>query len=270
VFAQDELEVAHNLRLNLGVRHDEYTSFGGTTNPRLGLIYQPRQRTSLKLLYGQAFRAPSAYELYYQDGWAQKANPELGPETIGSGEVVWEEFIGRGLQTSVSIYTYRVAGLIGQITDPSDGLTVFENVDEVTASGIELEVQGRWWRQIEGYASWSLQETEDATIDQPYPNSPRCLGVVRLSVPFSGERLWVSPELLYRGSVETLDNRTLDGAFVANLTILATEVLKGVDLSLTVRNLFDESYRVPGGQEHLQDSLEQDGRTVRARAVVRF
>lgn len=270
VFAQDEMEVAHSLRLSLGVRYDQYTSFGGTTNPRLGVIYQPRQRTSLKLLYGQAFRAPSAYELYYQSGDAQKANPELSPETIGSGEVVWEEFIGRGLQTSVSVYTYRVDGLIGQVTDPSDGLAVFENVDEVTASGIELEVQGRWWRQIEGYASWSIQETEDAAVDESYPNSPRRLGAVRLSVPFSGERLWVSPELLYRGSVETLDNQTLDSAFVANLTILATEVLKGVDLSLTVRNLFDESYRVPGGQEHLQDSLEQDGRTVRARAVVRF
>lgn len=271
VFIQDEIEIRDNLRLNIGVRYDHYDTFGGSTNPRLGLIFNPRPRTSLKVLYGTAFRAPSAYELYYGDGGSShKGNPDLNPETIRTWEVVWEEFIGRGIQTSVSVFSYRADDLIGQVVDPSDELQVFANIDEADAQGVEFEVKGRWWRQVKGYASVSYQEVKDASTDELFHNSPRYLGVVRLSVPFAGEKLWVSPELLYRGSVVTLGDETLDSALVTNLTILATEVFKGVDLSLSFRNLFDDDYRSPASQEHLQDSLEQGGRIVRARVVVRF
>ena len=50
------------LILSAGVRYDHYTQFGGTANPRLGLIYHVAQPTTLKLLYGTAFRAPEPFE----------------------------------------------------------------------------------------------------------------------------------------------------------------------------------------------------------------
>jgi outer membrane receptor for ferrienterochelin and colicins len=59
VYLQDEFTIAKGLILNAGVRHDQYPTFGGTTNPRLALIYSARQRTTFKFLYGQAFRAPN-------------------------------------------------------------------------------------------------------------------------------------------------------------------------------------------------------------------
>src|SRR5580693_2040775 len=38
-YAQDELAITHRLTLNVGLRYDHYSTFGGTTNPRLALIY---------------------------------------------------------------------------------------------------------------------------------------------------------------------------------------------------------------------------------------
>jgi iron complex outermembrane receptor protein len=49
VFAQDEFAVMDKLILNAGVRHDHYSTFGGTTNPRAGLIHTWRDTTA-KLL----------------------------------------------------------------------------------------------------------------------------------------------------------------------------------------------------------------------------
>jgi outer membrane cobalamin receptor len=70
-----------------GARLDEYSDFGRHTSPRLGLVYHPRADSAVKLLYGQAFRAPSAVEI----GGAQNSvlgNPALKPEIIDSYELI--------------------------------------------------------------------------------------------------------------------------------------------------------------------------------------
>ena len=41
LYAQDEITLHEELILNVGLRHDHYDSFGGTTNPKLALIYDP-------------------------------------------------------------------------------------------------------------------------------------------------------------------------------------------------------------------------------------
>ena len=91
--------------LNVGLRHDDYDTFGGTTNPRLALIYRPLEPTTIKFLYGRAFRAPSPYELYYNDGnVTSKANPDLEPETIETYELVLEQFLGIGFRLTASLF----------------------------------------------------------------------------------------------------------------------------------------------------------------------
>ena len=66
IYAQDEFHILTNLTLNAGARYDHYSSFGDTLNPRGALIYHPWRPSTFKLLYGQAFRAPNAYEEYNQ------------------------------------------------------------------------------------------------------------------------------------------------------------------------------------------------------------
>lgn len=76
IYAQDEFSIFKNLLLNAGVRHDQYSTFGGTTNPRVALIYNWRT-TTFKLLYGQAFRAPNPFEQFYVSSIGFKTNPNL-------------------------------------------------------------------------------------------------------------------------------------------------------------------------------------------------
>jgi outer membrane receptor protein involved in Fe transport len=63
LYAQDELGITSRLTLDAGVRYDHYSTFGGTTNPRLALIYRPASKTTLKLLYGDAFSARDVYQI---------------------------------------------------------------------------------------------------------------------------------------------------------------------------------------------------------------
>ena len=59
LFFQDVWLLANDWELTAGVRHDDYSDFGGTTNPRLALVWSTSYTLTTKFLYGEAFRAPS-------------------------------------------------------------------------------------------------------------------------------------------------------------------------------------------------------------------
>jgi len=264
VYAQDEIRMGSKALLNVGVRHDSYSTFGGTTNPRLALIYMPTGKTTLKFLYGNAFRAPNAYELYYDDGGlTQKRNLDLEPEEISTQEVVFERSLGGSLRGVVSLYQYRISNLIGLTTDPSDGMNVFENIDRVNAKGIELELEGRFSSRLEGRISYALQDSEDVSTGDTLTNSPRHLAKLNLTTPLVAEYLNGSLEVQYLSTRDTPSGETAGSYTLTNLIFLTHGWKKGASLSLGIFNLLGEDYGDPGGEEHLQAVIPQDGRSYR-------
>ena len=270
-YVQDEYRVRDNFILNFGVRHDNYETFGGTTNPRLAVICSVLEATTMKFLYGRAFRAPNDYELYYDDGgFSQKANPGLRPETINTYEAVLEHTFHNRMRGAASVYRYGIDNLITAMIDPSDLLEVFRNVDRVKAEGVELEVEGSFARFLEGRLSYALQKSEDLTTGSVLTNSPRHLAKANLSVPFKHDRLLASLEAQYTSARETLAGDSAGGFSVVNLTLLSRNWKSGPSVSLSVFNLFDKRYGDPGGTEHVQDVIPQDGRSVRVQIRYEF
>src|SRR5690606_32168414 len=61
-YVQDIWSFLNDWELTIGVRYDDYTDFGSTVNPRLALVWSTSHNLTTKLLYGEAFRAPSFSE----------------------------------------------------------------------------------------------------------------------------------------------------------------------------------------------------------------
>lgn len=271
VYIQDEFAMLDDLTLNFGMRHDDYETFGGTTNPRLCLIYDFSEKSTVKLLYGEAFRAPNAYELYYHDGEdIQKANPELEPETIKTYELAWEQYFGKHFRTTAAGYYYKIEDLISQQIDPADDLLVFNNIEKIEAKGIEVELDGKWDSGLEGRISYAFQEAENEGTGKLLTNSPRHITKFNLIVPLIKNKIFVGTEFQYVSDRKTLTDEYADDFFVANLTLSGRNLLKGLEVSANVYNVFDEEYGDPGSGEHLQDVIEQDGRTFRVQVTYRF
>src|SRR5207249_1025135 len=182
VYGQGEFFLLKNLVLNAGLRYDYYYTFGGTTSPRVALIYHPVAGSTLKLLYGEAFRAPNAYELYYSAAGNQ-ANPGLQPETIRTTQVVIEQELGRHLRLTTAGFYSWIDDLINQETDPADGAIVYRNVQSVTARGVAVVLDGRLPGGIAGRASYTFQDVRDSGTGRVLSNSPQHLGKLNVIAP---------------------------------------------------------------------------------------
>jgi outer membrane receptor for ferrienterochelin and colicins len=273
-FAQDEITILQNLRLNAGLRYDHYSSFGGSLNPRVALIYNPFKLTAIKLLYGQAFRAPNVYELFYQDdGATQKVSPGLKPEKITTYEVVWEQYFAKNYRFTASGYYYKINNLISQQVDPVDGLIVFTNTEQVEAKGLEFEVGGKWAGGLEGRLSYALQEAKNTQTGKLLTNSPIHLPKFNLIVPLVKDKLFSGVEVLYLSPRKTLTGGRVGDVVLTNLTLLNRNFFKGWEFSASVYNLMNQRFRDPGAEEHLRvgmSSIIQDGITFRLKLTYNY
>jgi outer membrane receptor for ferrienterochelin and colicins len=271
VFAQDEFKVLDNLILNFGVRHDHFSTFGGTTNPRVALIYSPVEPTSLKLLYGSAFRAPNAYELYYNDGsLSSKGALNLNPEKVDDYEIILEQALGKNFTANVVCFYYNTKDLISQIIDPVDGLLVFRNTNEESIKGLELELEGHWESGLKGRFSYSYTRGRDETSGTYLTNSPVNMAKFNLIVPLIKEKFFLGLDEQYMDSRKTLKGNETGSFTKTNLTLLHRNLLDGMEISGGVYNLFNKKYGNPGSGEHVQDIIEQDGRTFKLKVTWSF
>ncbi len=119
VYAQTKWAIIENtLYLLLGGRLDNYSDFGNQITPRGGLIFQPTSKSSIKALYGRAFRAPTAMEEFGIMNYLGE-NKDLKPETIDIYELILM-YIDKKLKATVNgFYSNWENGIITEISfDP--------------------------------------------------------------------------------------------------------------------------------------------------------
>jgi len=270
LYGQDEFTITQNLNLSAGVRYDHYSEFGGTTNPRLGLIYHLAHATAFKLLYGTAFRAPEPFELKPDYGAFYDNNLQLRPETIRTVEGVMEQGLGAHFTLAGSVFRNWINDLISIETNPADGQSVYENSGRVNATGAEVELDARFGGGLQGRASYSFTDTEQPVTQQRLANSPRHLGKVGASFPLMQQRLFAGVDAQYTSPVQTLAGNTLSGFAIFNVTLLAHTLTKHLDVSSSVYNILNKRYFDPGRPEDTQDAIQQDGRSFQIKLTGKF
>jgi len=262
LYIQDEYQITKDLLINLGIRRDRYSSVGSSTNPKTAIVYSPLKSGILKLLYGEAFRIPNIYETNYEEEDYWELNPDLNPEKIRTAEIVWEQCLRDGLFGTVSIYNYRMRDLIDTI-DISEALDEslfqYQNVNEVRANGLELELNTRLETGLRGYASYTFQRAEDGETGEKLTNSPSHIVKFGLVYPVFGY-VYAALESQYETERLTVYDTETDPYLLTNINFSTTPLFGHLKLSLLIRNLFDVEYRLPGGFEHLQPAITQDGR----------
>jgi iron complex outermembrane receptor protein len=156
----------------LGGRVDNYSSFGTQASPRIGAIWLPSRNQSVKLIYGEAFRAPNANELRGTQFFA--GTPDLNPETLNSYELSYTH-VRNTLRFELVAFESRWHDRI--ILQRSS--LRYVNVGESKSHGVEISanyVENNW--RIESSVSLirnrNLDTGEETTV---FPNWIVSLGI---------------------------------------------------------------------------------------------
>jgi len=272
VFVEDEIRLPAGFLVNAGLRVDHRSSSRSLrhTSPRVALLYKMTPADTLKLIYGSAFRAPNAYEMFYaiEGESGSRANPDLQPERITTRELVLEHALAGAGHATLSLYQYSVSDLINQQLDPDSGMLVFRNLDHANARGMEAALE----RQLGGArlrASYAWQQAHDRQ-GAPLIDSPRHLAKINLVAPLPRGESRLGMELLCSAARLGAFDSAAGGYCTGNLTLNVPRVLPMADLSLSLFNAFDKRYADIAGPAFEQAVLARQGRSVVAKLAYRF
>jgi iron complex outermembrane receptor protein len=252
IYGEGEIRLHPKLILNVGVRTDLYNySVGSTTNPRAALIFTPRKSTTLKFLYGTAFRAPSFSEVY-SAGMASQAAPDLKPENIRTFEGVWEQQVGKRLTVSVAGFYNHIGSYIESQVKPVNGpdgpidQTTFSN-SKATAKGAELELKSKLPSGIEARVSYTYQDARNDAANSPLPDSPKHLAKVNVAAPLFNRLITPAIEAQYMSRSSTLWPATSYSAppVLINANLSSRPFWGGFSLSGGAYNLVGRSMSPP-------------------------
>jgi len=268
VYLQDEYSILQNLILDVGARYDYFSSFGDTVNPRLALVYNPSSFSTFKAIYGQAFRAPNAFELYYEaPGYA--ATPRLKPEVIHSYELDYDQALGTNLRFTTSLFYYKVDDLISFGLN-SHGDSSFGNIAAATSQGAEIGLDSTLALGWRARLSYTYADARDSDSGMRLTDSPESVAKFSLSMPLWQRVGSSTVEIRGMSSRTTVQGNTLGGYAVANFTFLSRTMAKGLQISAGVYNLLNKQYSDPVGSDFLEDSVRQNGRQFRVKITEKF
>ncbi len=258
---QDEWQIASELQFTAGIRHDHYSDFGTTTNPRMALVWVASDRLTTKLLYGSAFRAPSFTEQFGKNNPVVLGNPDLDPEKIDTAEISFAYSVNKDLVTNFTLFDYSSRDMIEFVQDEFATTKTAANARDQDGSGFELEVNWKPSPQLHIAGSYARQEAKDSDTGRAIPDAPGQQFKVDVNWEFRSNWVvhsqlnWVGDRQRALAVAPALQRPDIDDYTLVNLTLRRKNILPDLDASFVMRNLTDEDAREPSSGEIAEDYL---------------
>jgi len=294
LYALADATLSSRAQLSVGARLDAYSTFGSSLNPRAALIVKPYAAGNSKLIVGKAFRAPSIYELYYNDnGHTQVQSPYLRPESLYSVELEHAHRISASLVATANGYANYAAHLISPmgLSTEAEPLHYQNENSPLVVLGGEVGLrrefrQGAMFALSYGFAvsrflqsngAGDLFSFAKATDKRSVANAPVHLASAKAVIPIINRALNLASRLTITGPRFDRYENTSDPsqgktgtAVIADLVFSGEESRYGVRYAFGVYNALDWRYSVPVSTEFTQRSIVQDGRSFMASLDVKF
>jgi iron complex outermembrane receptor protein len=240
--------IDQDVRVTLGFRFDDYDQVGSRVSPRLGLVKQLAEHHTVKLLYGQAFRAPAMNETGLINNLELVGNPDLEHELVRTWDLIW---LGHWKTTQAKVGWFQSQYSDPIIPDTIGATRTFVNGPDEDNQGIELELT----RQIS--ASWMVGAGLTHFIDLPDSSFRRSENLASAQLDFVSGRWGWNLIAVYHDETQMQFGEeflTLDAYWLLNSRI-RYQVSRQINLWMQAKNLLDDDYFAPTEGKSLREGL---------------
>lgn len=255
VYAQLEYPLTDKVNLTLGGRYDNYSDIGSHVSPRLAAIYSFDEQNTIKMMYGNAYRAPSIGELYVIDTPAFSGNPNLTPEVVDTYEV---SYLSKSDTGSVIVNYFENHFTDSIVREPNQvGSLEYVNSPQEPVKGIEAELL----HQLA--INWRFRANLTHIFDKPSSSYREASETLTIALTYDESDWSYAANLVWRGKSETLINDsdliTLSDYALFNINI-EKQINNKVSIYLKGKNIFDEYYLTPSENTSFPTGIENRGR----------
>jgi iron complex outermembrane receptor protein len=228
------------LDFTLGARYDDYSDFGSITSQRAVLVWNTTFTLTTKFLYGRGFRLPTITERNSVHLPAIEANPGLIPEKLDQFQLVFDYQPLWNLRGRIDLFYHKTDD---QIKGQNTGGPSYreENIGEQTGRGLELEL---WWdisSRSQLYFYYAYQANTDETINKDIGYAPhhKLFAMLQHDHP---DRWFFTTKATYVGKRDRVaeDNKPDADTYIFVDTLVRKELTDYLEISLEIRNIFDE------------------------------
>jgi iron complex outermembrane receptor protein len=274
LYFQDEWKALENLTFYAGGRFEHWSAFDGQSGPvasvrqfsepdstaftpKFSTMWHALDDTYVRGSIGQAFRAPTLYEMYRT--WVSgtttyNSNPNLDPETLWNFEGgVDQYFCDRRVKAGVTYFHSMLDDYISSYTVGTQNYK--DNLASAQLDGIEAELSYKPWDWLKLWGNYTYTASEVLE----YNRAPLAVGKQLTYMPEDTINVgadvsykWIQWGIAgrYLGRIyTTIDNTdrvdNVSGAYTRSMlwdTHLTITPVKHVSISLVVENLLDQSY----------------------------
>ncbi|MCB2182959.1 MAG: TonB-dependent receptor [Desulfobulbaceae bacterium] len=274
---QDEWAMVRGWELTAGVRYDEYSDFGSTVNPRAALVWETRYDLITKLLYGQAFRAPSFSEQYVKNNPVSIGNADLTAEEIETLELAFDYQPTVDVRIKLNLFHYEADDLIDYTGSTLPQIA--NNYAEQKGNGVEIELDWQLHEDLRLRSNFAYQRSENKTLDNVVHDAPEMQFYLNPHWDFTtdwsldGQYYWIADR--NREDADPRDD--IDDYNLVNLTLRRNNIADHVECAVSVRNIFDEDAREPSPYDsaspagaYIPNDYPMEGRGIWAEVRIRF
>ena len=261
VYGQYLQQFTTGTNLTLGLRYDNYKDIADHFSPRLGLVQQLTDTQTLKLLYGEAFRAPTFSETGIMNNTRVVGNPNLTHEVVKTWDLIWMvnwQNSSLSLDGFHSHYEQPIStGLVG-------ATRTFINGGSEESNGVSLEAS----RQLS--SNWLARITYSHFLELPDSAFREADQLASLMLDYNYQSWNWNLTAAYQSACETLtpvsvlnvldtfERNTIDDYWVVN-SKLVYQVNAAVDINLQAKNLLDEEYATPAQGNGIEEGVPNRG-----------
>ncbi|MDX1393119.1 MAG: TonB-dependent receptor [Gemmatimonadota bacterium] len=248
LFAQDEVVLSDTWRGSIGARLDYHQATDAMTDvavsPKVGVVFEPTERVSLRSSISRGYRAPSISEQYTATtvfGFSVVPNYDLRGETAWAAEIGGTAQVTDRVWVDAALFWSEYTNLIEPGGAPGQPFVFqFQNITDARVRGLDAGVRvGLVPEQLMVSSNYVLLDTEDESTGRSLPY--RSTHNLTTTLSALGDRIAV--DFRYRSRVDEVLAFPLDPRTAITVFDLRGGYRIGkFDLQAKVENLFQNSY----------------------------